>query len=149
LGIYLPSREGRTRFAVLDFDGKGHKNPLADPTAAALTVRAALEAAGLSCYLEKSRSGHGWHLWVFFSAMVPAELVRRVLLPLVPDGLPLRDGGVSRIRSNAGVELFPKQSDVSKTPARLGNQVFLFWWNGAEWPNNQFHRTNDAGTLEP
>ena len=153
IGTYSPDLEGNTRFACLDFDGGGqgsnHKNPLADPLAAALHVRQTLHDAGLACHLEKSKSGSGWHIWCLFADKAPAAVVRRVLFSLLPDDLPLASGGCASPRKNIGVELFPKQDSLVNTVAKLGNQVYLPMWHGVQKPNNWFHQVNDAGEVKP
>jgi hypothetical protein len=145
LGTYCPAADGLTVFACIDCDGSGHSSPLADPLAAALAVVEALRRAGLPAYLERSKGGKGWHVWVFFAGPLPACIVRRVLFALLPADLPLAGGGFADARANVGVEVFPKQDRHDY----MGNQVWLPGWHGAEWPNNQFHRRAEDGTLEP
>jgi hypothetical protein len=148
LGSYSPALDGTTRHAVIDCDGGAHSRPLADPLVAALAIQAALVARGLTAYLERSKSGDGWHVWVFFSEPVPAPLVRRVFLAVLPADLPLRGGGCASARTTAGLELFPKQDSIEHTPAKVGNQVWLPWYFAADWPCNEFHRLKD-GRVEP
>lgn len=146
LGTYLPTPAGYTICAVIDCDGGEHSRPLADPLAATLCVMAALRASGIPCYLERSKSGTGWHVWMFFAEQVPASAVRRVLFAILPRNLPLADGkGLANPTKGVGVEVFPKQDSHDY----MGNQAWLPWWHGAEWPNNQFHRETAGGGVEP
>jgi hypothetical protein len=161
VGTYSPDLDGMTFFCCLDFDGGGqpdaadegsakHKRPLADPLAAALRVLAALREVGLVCYLERSKSGSGWHVWVLFACKVPAAVVRRAILSLIPKDIPLADGkGVAVPGKNVGIELFPKQNSLTHTQAKLGNMVYLPMWAGATYPNNCFHEVNDQGEVQP
>lgn len=148
LGSYSPALDGTTLYATADMDGGGHSHPLADPLGASLTAMAVLRKAGLSPYLEQSKSGDGWHVWCFFTVPVPAALVRNVMLALLPRDLPLRDGGHASAHTNSGMELFPKQGSIERTQAKVGNPIWLPWWYGATWPNNQFHRETTTG-VEP
>lgn len=125
LGSYCPAPDGTTVFACVDVDGDNHARPAADPLGLALAVVAVLKRNGIACHLERSKSGKGWHVWVFFAAPVRAALARRVLLSLLPEGEPF--------------ELFPKRDDCA-TAAGLGSAVFLPWWHGAGPGCNEFYR---------
>lgn len=82
-----------------------------------------LDMAGVTAWVERSRS-KGYHVWVFASAPVPAENMRRMFLVAhqVAD-LPAR-------------EVNPKQSDVSIT--KVGNYVRLPYPNA--FVNNPIRR---------
>jgi hypothetical protein len=148
VGSYCPDLDAKVRWACFDADGGDrHSNPLADARCALLTVYERLRSVGLPSYPEMSGGGSGWHDWLFFSEPVDAALVRRLLFALFPTGIPLRNGGFASARTGAGVELFPK-SDGLRGPAKAGNQVFLPFWHGAEFPRNEFHRVTANG-LEP
>jgi hypothetical protein len=148
LGSYSPALDGTTLFACIDLDGGGHSHPLLEPLEAALRVVAVLTQHGLEPYLERSKSGNGWHIWVFFSVPVPASQVRRVLLDLLPNDLPLCGGDHANASTNTGLELFPKQDQLGHTGARVGTPLWLPWWHGATYPNNQFHQV-PGDTVEP
>src|SRR5262245_46550216 len=129
LGTYSPAPDGTTLFGCVDCDGGGrHGNPLADPLGVALELLNRLDNLGLSAYVERSGGGGGWHVWVFFSASVPAALVRRLLFALVPRDAELKDGSLANPEANEGIEVFPKQDKIE--PDGLGNMVWLPWWSG-------------------
>jgi hypothetical protein len=147
LGTYSPAPDGRTRFACIDCDGGGHHGtPLKDPLAVALSIILTLQAWGLTCYLERSGSGAGWHVWVFFAEPVPAWKVRRLLLALIPRDAELAEGGYADAHKGEGLELFPKQDRIKQDG--IGNQVWLPWWHGAAEGGNAFYREQD-GALVP
>jgi hypothetical protein len=132
LGSYAPGPDGKTVFAVVDFDGDNHRGGLSDATAAALAFLAACRARGIPCYLEKSRSGKGWHVWLFFGQSIPAWSARQLCRNLLPPGLK--------------VEVFPKGDRVAEDGC--GTQCWLPWWHGAVGGGNQFHRPGPDGSLE-
>ena len=149
LGTYSPGQDGRTLFAVIDCDGGGrHGNPLANPLGVAMGIVAALRAMGIVAHLERSGSGTGWHVWVYFRTAVSATTVRRLLFAVVPKDAPLQNGKVADAASNHGLEIFPKQDRLDDDNP-LGNQVWLPWWFGAADGANQFYRITDGGEVAP
>jgi superfamily II DNA or RNA helicase/very-short-patch-repair endonuclease len=70
-GVYPMLRDERCWFLAIDFDK-------ADWQQDTLAVRATCESLGLPVALERSRSGQGAHLWLFFDAPVPAALARKL-----------------------------------------------------------------------
>jgi hypothetical protein len=126
VGRYLPDRDGLTPLAVLDIDGgAGHSRPVEDPEGLARkAARLALEL-GLNPSVERSRSGEGYHVWLFFAGPVPAPKVLALLL---------------RLRE----ELDPRV-EFRPTCARLdeggtGTQTWAPWWCEAAEGNNEFVR---------
>lgn len=88
LGVYSMQDDSTVKWFAVDFDGpKG--TPREQHWALALAAGQAqlerLERAGLAVYLERSRSGHGVHVWGFLAEPVEAEVVRRALKPLMVD----------------------------------------------------------------
>jgi len=71
VGLYPFLRDDGCRLLACDFDGPTW------PLDAGAFVDAA-EAAGIPVALERSRSGQGAHVWMFFTAPVPASAARRV-----------------------------------------------------------------------
>jgi hypothetical protein len=149
VGTYSPRPgTGLTVYAVVDFDGSGsHSAPLVDPLGAALALMLALGRLGLACHLEKSASGAGWHVWIFFAEAVPATDVRRLLFSLlVPSPHHLTDGTFADPKGNRGIEVFPKQDTLPE--GGTGNQVWLPWWaDAAAEGGNQFHRLSEVGLV--
>jgi hypothetical protein len=146
VGTYSPAPDGTTAYGCADFDGGGrHAHPLADPLSAALGFLENCRRAGLAAHLERSGSGRGWHVWLFFDAPAQAGLVRRVLFALLPRAT-LADGADADARTNAGVEVFPKQDRIP--PGGFGNMVWLPFWHGAAGGGNQFYGVTGGGEVE-
>lgn len=151
LGAYAPAVDGTTKWLCIDFDGgAGHASPLADAQGAALQAVQAFEAAGLPAYLERSKSGEGWHLWCFFETPIAASLARAVGYKLVPRDAPLVGGGVADPEKARGIEVFPKQDRIhqgKKGKTGHGNMVWLPFFHGAKGGGNLFYRPDESGEL--
>lgn len=72
MGIYPMLGDETVRLAVIDFDESAWRRD-------ALLVVRKMRAMGLPAALEKSRSGRGAHLWLFFQSPIPAKSVRETL----------------------------------------------------------------------
>ncbi|HTE47619.1 MAG TPA: DEAD/DEAH box helicase family protein [Gemmatimonadaceae bacterium] len=70
-GVYPLLPDSTCRFLAVDFDGDDWSS---DATAYLETCH----AAGVTAALERSRSGAGGHVWIFFSDPVPARLARQL-----------------------------------------------------------------------
>lgn len=70
-GLYPLLPNDTCRVLASDFDGNGWALD-------ALAYLEAARAAGISAALERSRSGNGAHVWIFFSGPVPAVSARRL-----------------------------------------------------------------------
>jgi hypothetical protein len=140
IGSYGPAPDGTTKWVVADFDGGDHSEPLADPTAVALTAYHRFWRAGIPSYLERSRSGAGWHLWTLFRRPVQAAKARRLVCALLPDDALLIDGSLAD--AHAGIEVFPKRNDL--TGCSVGHQMWLPWYCGASRGGNVFYRPCDG-----
>jgi hypothetical protein len=138
IGTYGPAPDGTTRWAVIDFDGGGdHSAPLADPTAVALSVRRRCLSLLIPAYLERSKGGKGWHLWVFFEPTVPAALAREFAFAVLPRDAPLTDGTLADASRGRGLEVFPKRADLADR--LVGAQVWLPWYAEAGRGGNTFY----------
>lgn len=86
LGVY-PIVDNKVRWFAIDFDAPKGKRTEADVFEAIWTEAVAqleqFKEHGVTSYLERSRSGTGVHLWVFFDDWLPAVSVRRALKPLL------------------------------------------------------------------
>lgn len=70
MGVYPLLEEETCWFLAVDFDKGGWED---DITAFAETCR----SIGVSVSIERSRSGNGGHVWIFFAAPVSANVARR------------------------------------------------------------------------
>ena len=84
IGIYPLLEDNSSYFIVADFDG----------AAAFKEAEKLIETCreyGLPCYLERSRSGVGAHVWLFFEQVYPAAKSRVIILQLIRQALGLSD----------------------------------------------------------
>ncbi len=111
-GLYPLLRNDRCRLLVCDFDGGSWALD-------ALAYLDACRAAGLPAVLERSRSGDGGHVWVFFSGPVPAADARKVGAAM------LRRAMASRVEIDLASydRLFPSQDTMPK--GSFGNLIAL------------------------
>lgn len=82
-GLYPLLRDDTCRLLVCDFDGSGSALD-------ALAYLDAARASGIPAALERSRSGDGAHVWIFFSDRVPASAARRIGAFLVREAMTVR-----------------------------------------------------------
>ena len=99
----------------------------------AITLHQTLKAAGVTSWIERSRS-KGYHVWVFVSDLVPAVDMRRMLLL------------AHQVCEIPAREVNPKQETLSH--GQYGNYVRLPYFNGGnETPTKRV--ILDPNTLEP
>jgi hypothetical protein len=116
LGIYPLLKDGTCWFIAGDFDNHtGDRSPLDD-------VRAYYEACqvqDIPCYALKSKSGKGYHTYIFFDSPVPAWKARIVAFAL------LQEAGVTGADAELSSfdRLFPNQDEL--TGKELGNLIAL------------------------
>jgi hypothetical protein len=146
VGAYAPGPEGTTRWLRIAFQGAGHADALADPTAAVLATQRAFGAAGLRTYLERPATGTGWHLWCFFDPPAPAAMAHTLGRSMVPRDVFRASGGLADPRAGRGIEIVPKQASLHGRG--FGSLVWLPWWSGAALGGNVFY-TDGADGLQP
>lgn len=71
IGVYPMLLDETCRFLAVDFDGDGW-------AADALAFLEICRMKNLPATLERSRSGNGGHVWMFFAEAIPASLARRL-----------------------------------------------------------------------
>jgi superfamily II DNA or RNA helicase len=127
MGVYPLLRDETCFFLAADFDKTQWEE---DVRAIMQTCR----TLNLVAALERSRSGHGGHVWLFFQEAIPATLARKLGAFLLTETMDRRPG----IGLDSYDRLFPNQDTLpkggfgnlialplQKRPRELGNSVFL------------------------
>jgi hypothetical protein len=137
IGCYAPGADGKTKWACVDFDGAGHAqgHALSEPRDAAMMSHEELTEHGIRSFLECSRSGQGWHLWILFAKPRDVESARRLGLLAVPGGWSLEGGEPADAAHGKGIAVFPKG-----TKGELGSLVWAPWFHGSAAGTNVFYR---------
>ncbi len=112
VGLYPLLVNEETHLLAIDFD---KSDWLADALAYLNTSR----QWGIPGALERSRSGNGAHVWLFFDAPVPAVLARQLGARILTTSA--RERGVGKLESYD--RFFPNQDTMPK--GRLGNLIAL------------------------
>ncbi len=112
VGIYPILTDNTSWFIAADFDGSGWKEDCRK-------LIGECAKFGLQSYGERSRSGNGGHVWIFFENPYPCSRGRRLILELIRRSLKFSefDKEVSWDR------LFPNQDSIGKEG--LGNLIAL------------------------
>ncbi len=127
IGIYPLLTDNTSWFIVADFDKKGWIIECTQFIAACLSK-------GITAYMERSRSGNGGHVWIFFDRPYPAIKSRKIVMSLLKES-----GSVSDFDSKSSFDrLFPNQDYLSgkgfgnlialplhRGALQLGNSCFL------------------------
>jgi len=112
VGIYPILPDNTSSFIAADFDGE---NWLKDSK----SFLQACGEVGLSAYLERSRSGNGGHVWIFFAESYPCYKSRQIALELIRKFF-----NVSEFEKEVSFDrLFPNQDTL--TGAGFGNLIAL------------------------
>ncbi len=102
IGIYPLLQDNTTWFLAADFD----KANWQDEAVAFLNVSKEKE---IPAYLERSRSGNGGHVWVFFDKPYPAIRSRKIFISILE-----QSGAFSMFdKSSSFDRLFPNQDFLS------------------------------------
>lgn len=111
-GLYPLLRGDTCRLLVCDFDGPGW-------VLDSLAYLDAARTAGVPASLERSRSGDGGHVWMFFTGAVPAASARRIGVHLLREAMTVR----AELDLVSYDRLFPAQDFMPK--GSFGNLIAL------------------------
>jgi superfamily II DNA or RNA helicase len=112
IGIYPMLLDETCHFLVADFDGEGYEKDVS------VFVKVCQEKR-IPAYIERSRSGNGAHIWLFFTEPVSAFLARRLGSIILTCAMNKR----SEMKFNSYDRLFPNQ-DTMPTGG-FGNLIAL------------------------
>lgn len=132
LGVYPILPDNTSYFLAADFD---HGDWLAD----CQKYQQEMAALGLTAYIERSRSGNGGHVWVFFDDAYPCHKSRAIGLEVARKVL-----GLSDFDKEASFDrLFPSQDVVTKNG--LGNLIALPFQGAAASEGNTVFLDTETG----
>ena len=127
IGIYPISNDNTTWFIVADFDKQNWQKE-------AIAFIEICKEKKIPAYLERSRSGNGGHVWIFFNQPYPAVRSRKIIISI------LEQSGTFSLfdKSSSFDRLFPNQDFLSgkgfgnlialplfKTSFEKGNSCFI------------------------
>jgi superfamily II DNA or RNA helicase len=102
IGVYPLLQDNTTWFLAADFDKANWQNE-------AITFLNACKEKGVPAYLERSRSGNGGHVWIFFDNPYPAIRSRKIFISILE-----QSGAFSMFdKSSSFDRLFPNQDFLS------------------------------------
>ena len=127
IGVYPLLLDEMCWFLAVDFDGNSWQDD-------SLAFVSASDAMGAPAYLERSRSGRGGHVWIFFDAPVSAAAARDLGAAILTRAM----DGRCQMSFASYDRFFPNQSTMPKGgfgnlialplqhgPRKLGNSVFV------------------------
>ncbi|OYX27682.1 MAG: restriction endonuclease subunit R, partial [Flavobacteriales bacterium 32-35-8] len=112
IGVYPLLQDNTSWFLVADFDKQNWKEE-------AVAFLNSCKERSIPAYLERSRSGNGGHVWIFFDKPYPAIRSRKVFISILE-----QSGAFSMFdKSSSFDRLFPNQDFLSGKG--LGNLIAL------------------------
>ncbi|MDZ7722184.1 MAG: DEAD/DEAH box helicase family protein [candidate division KSB1 bacterium] len=75
-GIYPLLQDNTSFFIAVDFDNQNWQKTI-------LQLYRTCNTYNIPCYIERSRSGNGGHLWIFFQKSFPAESSRKIIFEIL------------------------------------------------------------------
>ena len=119
IGVYPLLRDNTCRFIAADFD-KHNEEDICDPLADVKSFYEVCEVNEVPCYLLRSRSGNGFHGYIFFNTSVPAWKARVVVFAILREAQIIGE----EVKLSSFDRLFPNQ-DALNDDKPLGNLIGL------------------------
>jgi len=127
VGVYPLMRDNHCWFLAADFDKSDWKE-------AVRSTAKICQQYGIPYAIERSRSGNGAHLWIFFSEPVPAVLARKLGFALLDRAMEVH----TKLSFDSYDRLFPNQDTLptggfgnlialplQQNPRQHGNSIFV------------------------
>ena len=122
VGVYVMLKDDTCRFIVFDFDNHNEEQEASKGWQEEVdALRRICSLCGIDCLVERSRSGKGAHVWIFFSEAVPAAKARMFGNALITKGAEL----VSLSNFRYYDRMLPMQDFLPENG--LGNLIALPW----------------------
>lgn len=131
IGIYPMLDDETCYFLTFDFDNKNVENNIKEDV---LAFASACDKYDIPMAIERSRSGRGFHLWIFFTNKIKAITARKLGRLLLSKAMEIRDD----LNIESFDRMFPNQDYLPKggygnlialpfqnEPAKYGNTVFV------------------------
>lgn len=131
VGIYPMLEDESCYFLAFDFDDKKNEYNIKDDVLAFWNV---CEKYNINISVEKSRSGYGFHVWIFFAKKIKAITARKLGSLLLSKTMEIRDN----LKIESFDRMFPNQDYMPKggfgnlivlpfqtEPAKYGNTLFV------------------------
>ncbi len=128
IGVYPLLKDETCHFLAIDFDGQDWKDDV-------LTFLSICKQKNVPATLERSRSGNGGHIWIFFSEKIQASIARKMGSCLLSSAMDNR----FQLNMKSYDRLFPNQDTLpkggfgnlialplQKIPMEKGNSVFIY-----------------------
>ena len=112
VGIYPMLSDETCRLLAIDFDESEYREDV-------LAFAIACKVKEVPVYIERSRSGNGAHVWIFFDENIPAHLARQLGSRLLTFAMKTRSG----IKFKSYDRLFPNQDTMPS--GGFGNLIAL------------------------
>lgn len=130
IGIYPLLTDDTCYFLALDFDNKNSDNDIKEEVLAFLNI---CDEYKIPTVLERSRSGNGIHIWIFFSTNIKAIIARKLGSLLLSKTME-----ISNLPISSFDRMFPNQDTLPKggygnlialpfqnEPSKYGNTIFI------------------------
>ena len=121
LGVYVLDGQDCCAFLAADFDDHAGRLDPAGVWAEVSRFWGICDAQGWRAHVERSKSGRGYHVWIFFDAPVAAGAARAVGRWLFEEAQALREGEDFATFDR----FFPAQAAAPKTGRGFGNLIGL------------------------
>ncbi len=127
IGIYPMLEDETCYFLVFDFDDKKNENDIKEDVLAFANI---CDKYNVPISIERSRSGHGYHIWIFFENNIKALTARKMGSLLLSKTMEIRDN----LKINSFDRMFPNQDTMPK--GGYGNLIMLPFQNEPMKCNN-------------